>query len=182
MRDGDLDYSAYTLRELEEALAGIDARKYPRNHRNLLAAHAAAGGGAPPPLDPPLADREEAEELARWRGPEYDEHGRYVPNRIPAKERARHVGLSLLLIGYGGYGVWVNDLYLPGRRAGVHLHDEAAWLMYAAMLAASLVLLSVVVDHYDRRDNERHYRRVARGGAWLGWSLFAASVFWAVTR
>jgi hypothetical protein len=30
MRDGDIDYAAYTVRELEEALAGIDRRRYPR--------------------------------------------------------------------------------------------------------------------------------------------------------
>lgn len=36
--DGSIDYSKYTLIELEEALAGINAQLYPRNHANLRAA------------------------------------------------------------------------------------------------------------------------------------------------
>lgn len=42
MGDGDIDYSAYTLRGLDEALAGINASLYPRNHANLLSAYAKA--------------------------------------------------------------------------------------------------------------------------------------------
>ena len=34
MGDGDIDYSKYTLFELEEALAGIDKLQYPQNYAN----------------------------------------------------------------------------------------------------------------------------------------------------
>jgi len=43
MRDGDIDYSKYTLLELEEALAGINKHLYPENHKNLRSAYAKAG-------------------------------------------------------------------------------------------------------------------------------------------
>jgi hypothetical protein len=43
--------------------------------------------------------------------------------------------------------------------------------MYAAMLCACAVLLSVVVDHYDRSNNETNYRRFAQIGKVLGWYL-----------
>ena len=33
-------------------------------------------------------------------------------------------------------------------------------------------MLSVVVDHYDTRDNEINYKRFARVTQFLGWSLF----------
>lgn len=39
MQDGDIDYSRYTIDELEEALAGINRDMYPRNYQNLRAAH-----------------------------------------------------------------------------------------------------------------------------------------------
>jgi hypothetical protein len=39
MRDGDIEYSKYTLLELEEALAGINKHQYPKNYANLLSAH-----------------------------------------------------------------------------------------------------------------------------------------------
>jgi hypothetical protein len=37
--DGDVDYSRYTLRELEEALAGINKHQYPKNYANLRLAY-----------------------------------------------------------------------------------------------------------------------------------------------
>jgi len=39
VRDGDIDYSRYTLIELEEALAGINENLYPRNFENLRFAY-----------------------------------------------------------------------------------------------------------------------------------------------
>ena len=39
MRDGDIEYSKYTLLELEEALAGINKHQYPKNYANLRSAH-----------------------------------------------------------------------------------------------------------------------------------------------
>jgi hypothetical protein len=48
--------------------------------------------------------------------------------------------------------------------------------MYGAMLCACVVLLSVVADHYDRRDNEQHYRTLADVGKCIGWGLFGLSI------
>lgn len=101
----------------------------------------------------------------------------HVPNRIPSGERWSSIVLSVLLLLYGGWGVGRDDLYVPGRRTnGVHLHGEPAWLLFAAMVCASLVMLSVVADHYDERDNERHYRTFATVFRWLGWALAALSL------
>jgi len=107
----------------------------------------------------------------------------YIPNEIPREERRNNILFSTLLFAYGSYGVWVNDLYIPGKRSrGVHLHDVPAWIMYAAMICACVVMLSVVVDHYDRRNNERHYRAFAEVGKFVGWGLFGASLFWSLFR
>ena len=115
-----------------------------------------------------------------WAGPKYDENGRYVPNNIPPGERIGHIILSLLLLAYGTYGVWVNDLYIPGKRRGTHLNDVPAWIMYGAIVCACMVLLSVVIDHYDRRDNEKRYRTFASVCEFLAWSFFGASLVWGI--
>lgn len=52
------------------------------------------------------------------------------------------------------------------------LSGVSAWIMYASFLCAVLNLLSVVVDHYDERDNEFSYKRFARFSQALGWTLF----------
>ena len=83
----------------------------------------------------------------------------------------------LLLFAYATHGVWANDLYVRfGRtRRGIHLHDGPAWVMYGAAICACLVMLSVVVDHHDRRDNEKSYRLFARAFTAIGCCLFALS-------
>ncbi|MDD5329342.1 MAG: hypothetical protein PHX38_05005 [Sulfuricella sp.] len=107
----------------------------------------------------------------------------YTPNHIPADERAQRTVFSILLFAYGTYGVWVNDLYIPGKRSrGIHLHDVPAWIMYGAIVCACLVMLSVVVDHYDRRNNETNYRLFAAVFSHLGWGFFGLSLIMAVIR
>ena len=179
MGDGDIDYSGYTLLELKEALAGIDKGRYPGNYANLRMAYRALTGAVP---EERTAGREMVEEREeRPLPPRYDASGRYIPNRIPKSERNGNLVFSILLFAYGSIGVWINDLYIPGRRSrGTHLHDVPAWIMYAAMICACVVMLSVVVDHYDRRDNERHYRAFSEGGKYVGWALFGASLFWSL--
>lgn len=107
----------------------------------------------------------------------------YTPNHIPKSERIQHVIFSILLFAYGSYGVWVNDLYIPGKRSlpgkrsrGIHLHDVPAWVMYGAMICACAVMLSVVVDHYDKRNNETNYRLFANVAKYFGWALFGLSL------
>jgi hypothetical protein len=102
----------------------------------------------------------------------------YTPNHIPREARLGYILFSVLLFAYGTYGVWVNDLYLPVKRSrAVHLHDVPAWVMYGATLCACLVMLSVVVDHYDRRNNEYNYRLFADVFRIIGWGLFILSLY-----
>jgi heme A synthase len=55
---------------------------------------------------------------------------------------------------------------------GVHLEGGAVHLMFAAMMSAVIVLLTVLFDHYDRRDNEQMYRSIASFFKFTGWFLF----------
>jgi TRAP-type C4-dicarboxylate transport system permease small subunit len=107
----------------------------------------------------------------------------HTPNHIPKSARITYIVFSLFMFAYGSYGVWVNDLYLPSKRSrGMHLHDTPAWVMYGAILCACLVMLSVVIDHYDRRNNERHYRLFADVFKYIGWGLFGFSLLMAIIR
>lgn len=110
-------------------------------------------------------------------------HSFHTPNHIPIEQRFQNVAFSLLLFTYGTYGVWVNDLYVPGKRSrGIHLHDVPAWIMYGAVLCACLVMLSVVVDHYDKRNNETNYKAFADTFRFLGWGFFVLSLIMAIIR
>jgi len=43
-------------------------------------------------------------------------------------------------------------------------------------------MLSVVVDHYDKRNNETNYKRFADAFRVLGWCFFALSLILAIVR
>lgn len=103
--------------------------------------------------------------------------GEYVPNHIPLKTRIWHSVISVTLLIYGSIGLYLDDLYLPGKYGnGAHLHGNAALVMYGAMLCAALNLLSVVADHYDRRNNELDYRMFAKWTYIAGFVLFFAAL------
>lgn len=108
-------------------------------------------------------------------------NGEYRPNEIPLEVRFYHTLSAILLFIYGSHGVWVNDLVF--RMKGgfrIHLHDFPAWLMFGSLLAACVVLISVVIDHYDRRNNEAKYKACARYGEYVGWSLCGLSLISAI--
>lgn len=177
MNDGDIDYSKYGQRELEEALERINPELYPRNYANLRAAYQALMGTQPrPPIVPPMQPEHVQFEDELPPVPKFDDQGRYLPNHIPAGERLSLAALSLLLLMYGIYGVWTNDLYLPAKRGGIHLHDLSAWTMLGAFVCAFLCVLVLVADHYDRRDNELNYWRAGRVVRGLGWTCFVLSL------
>lgn len=99
----------------------------------------------------------------------------FRPNRIPVSARLLHAGLSLFLVAYGGLCVLVDDLFIPRERGReLHLHGLGVWIMCGALVMAALNLLSVVVDHYDARNNERQYGVVREQHADLGLDLFRA--------
>lgn len=109
-----------------------------------------------------------------------DDDDNHEPNRIPTSERIINVLYASVIIGFGIVGPTTGGLPLPGKRAGVAngvtLQGLPAGIMYAAMFCACVVLLSVVDDHCDTRNNEAGYRRIAQIGKFLGWSLFFLSL------
>lgn len=102
------------------------------------------------------------------------------PNHISKAERFLNAVYAAVIIVLGAIGLTTGELLIPGRRSagpnGLALEGPAAWAMYAAMICACVVLLSVFVDHYDRRDNAARYRGFAQIGKILGWSLFCLSL------
>lgn len=104
----------------------------------------------------------------------------HTPNHIPKAERFLNAVYAAVIVVLGAIGLTTGELLIPGRRSsgpnGLALQGPSAWAMYAAMVCACAVLLSVFADHYDRRNNEINYRRFAQIGKVLGWSFFFLSL------
>jgi len=106
------------------------------------------------------------------------------PNHIPPNERKWNIILSIVLILIGSMALMADDLPITGRGFGrwssghsstVHFHGETLWLFFGAVICASANMMSVVVDHYDKRNNEINYKRFARTTEALGWALLWAA-------
>jgi hypothetical protein len=97
----------------------------------------------------------------------------YRPNQVPLKDRVLCCVLSVVLVAYGTYGLMSDGLNV---RRGVTLYGFPKLLMIGAMFGASLAMLITVIDHYDRRDNERYYRIASRIVQGFAWTCFALSL------
>lgn len=101
----------------------------------------------------------------------------YQPNQIPAAERWNNFFSASALLAYGAVSTYLDDFFLPGKRGnGIHLHGLPVVVMFAAVICATLVLTLTIVDHYDRRDNERHYQITAKYLRLTGWILAGVAV------
>jgi hypothetical protein len=99
------------------------------------------------------------------------------PNHIPSEERIMNIIFSSIMFLYATFGVIIDDLHIPGkRRPGFHFHGVPAWIMYGAFLCAVANMMSVIVDHYDKRDNETNYKLFARVTQIAGWALFVLAL------
>jgi hypothetical protein len=108
--------------------------------------------------------------------PDYDPMP-HRPNRIPIYRRVHHSLIAIWLVGYGAYGLKINDIWLPGKRtSGAHFHGPAALLVFIAMCCGAASLVAVVVDHYDRRQNELSYLRFCKTTQLLGVCLLILGV------
>jgi DNA-directed RNA polymerase subunit RPC12/RpoP len=115
-----------------------------------------------------------------WRVDPDPKDTEHLPNNIPLTERISLVLSAIALFFYGTCGLYKDDIRTPGkvRIPGIHLHGTAALICYFSIIIACCVMLSVVADHYDRRNNERKYKIFARYGTALGWALYTLSLLW----
>lgn len=96
----------------------------------------------------------------------------YTPNVVPFGKRIWNAAAAIFLLFYGAIGLYLNDLYVPGKhQPGIHFHGTAAWVMYCSILCVCANLVSVIVDHYDHRNNEIRY---------INFSYYAESTAWII--
>lgn len=95
----------------------------------------------------------------------------YTPNQVTLSSRLLRTAGAVVLIAHGVIGIVRDDVIVPTERSALHLHGIAGWVTAGAMFCAAMVLLAVVIDHFDRRDNEAAYKRFGRWMSRAGWML-----------
>ena len=103
----------------------------------------------------------------------YAEPDGHLPNHFSLKSRIFNGVMATALFSYGTAGVFFDNLYVPGKRGdGLCLHGLSAWTMYGAIISAACIYTSILLDHYDRRHNEKAYVQFRDVAKWIGWILF----------
>jgi hypothetical protein len=126
----------------------------------------------------PVTSNVERINVATSRGDAAKRERPWRPNSVSLGERIFCVLVASVLLARGASGFLYARLEVspPRQRTALLLQGGPAWLMAAAMVIGACVLLSVVIDHYDRRNNERVYRIFRRVSVALGLCLIAASL------
>ena len=102
----------------------------------------------------------------------------WKPNRISVAERIFYLGLAVVLLAYGASGFIQGKLALSTSKGGGNVlvfYGSSAWLLASSVIVGAVLLLSVVIDHYDKRNNERWYQAFRRGALYSGICLLGAA-------
>lgn len=106
-------------------------------------------------------------------------HEYYEPNVVPWTTRVAYALLAITFLAYGWVGLLVGEIWIPGRRtSGITLTGTSVWIAVAAIAVGSAGLLSVILDHYDRRNNEQRYKRLQQVSRVLSLCLLVVAVLW----
>lgn len=111
----------------------------------------------------------------------YDEKFGYKPNSISLTVRVRNISISLFLIGYSLWCFWSEKLYLIliGKRGngGVYELSDLGLILGIVSFALFIASMSaVVVDHYDRRNNERMYSLISNICLLVGGVIYLVAI------
>lgn len=102
--------------------------------------------------------------------------GVHYPNQISQPLRRKYLLQSLGIALYAIFGLCVGKVAIPIRFQAYTFEGGAALALVSAMFMAIFNMLSVVIDHYDKRDNEHIYERFARLTYILGWAFFVLAI------
>ncbi|WP_375752730.1 hypothetical protein [Vibrio sp. HN007] len=100
----------------------------------------------------------------------------YVPAVVPLKTRVKKISIALILTSYGGISAYYGKMVVPGRGYGLILEGIPLYLMLTAFLCGIISQLSVVVSHYDKRNNEGQYEYFSQLTMLVGWGLGISSI------
>ena len=92
-------------------------------------------------------------------------------------KRMLSLTLDLLLLLWGGYGLYVDDLLIPPLFEKTVSHtSHPTYLMFSAFICGAMMLTSSVINQYELKNNEPTQPSFARYVGWFGWFFFLAAL------
>jgi hypothetical protein len=172
VKDGDVSYANYSMDELRQALASIDADRYPRNFANLRDALAARAAMPATEVDKLREDLVRGDATAQ-------------PEPPPRPESASHLwstlALSAVLLGYGVHGLYRGSVDLP-LRTRWHLEGKDLYFFVAFMVVAVGCNAMMLTSWMRQPSTEASLYRTGKGVGAVAVGLFIVFVIFHVGR
>jgi len=110
---------------------------------------------------------------------------KYIPNKIPLKHRVTSILLAISIFSYCIYSLKTGEITLffssntqyPARAILDNFSGIALIPAVLSGLMAVALSLVVVINHYDKRNNEYKYRKMAASFSLLMKLFFLISLF-----
>jgi len=100
----------------------------------------------------------------------------YIPNQVSIGKRVINIIISLSVLSYAIYGLIYDKLVIPSNTGSFELYGFSIYIMLVAAILLAVYLLSFVLDHYDRRNNEIIYRKIQRYSSRLGLAMLCVAL------
>ncbi|WP_323974831.1 hypothetical protein [Aeromonas hydrophila] len=81
----------------------------------------------------------------------------YKPNHIPLRVRLVCAFLMLVCVAYGVAELANGYTYIPAKRGGFFISGIPTLIIAISFFLFCIVAALFIIDHYDKRDNERVY-------------------------
>lgn len=103
----------------------------------------------------------------------------YKPNHIPKNERIFSFLYGAGLLIWATYGLIAGELIIPGRRGreGTVFTEDGLYFVAIAFILGSVNMFLVIIDHYDKRDNELNYKYASRTLIFVGIVLIIVAIY-----
>lgn len=109
-------------------------------------------------------------------------NNQYIPNVISLKTRVLSfiaiVGLTLYVV----YSLIVGKIMLPAKRGVLVLQGLPMYIVVVAFLLWSIRISAIIIDHYDKRNNEYTYKKFGVFIEILAFGIFLLGILFGMIR
>ncbi|WP_248440956.1 hypothetical protein [Vibrio cholerae] len=103
----------------------------------------------------------------------------YKPNVIPKNIRILFLSIAAGLVLYGLFGINHGEIYLPSKRGhGVTFIGDSIFVLFGSFVVLAICCIIIVMDHYDKRNNEHLYDLALKGLGYVSLAFFIAACIW----
>jgi hypothetical protein len=103
--------------------------------------------------------------------------GVYVPNKYPKSGLISLALLSAILLFQVVFGFIYDEVVMTTRYLTyIRFHGATAWVMCGSLFFFAVSMITLVVDHFDKRPNEDMYRRISLHSQDIAWVLIAIAM------